>query len=122
MKTKINIINIPILKDAELQRSYTFNNDFRFEIGDNVNINCVIRVHIPVGEVKATKCSTSQEFKINTINKDCYLHTKITDIRYDIDNNGVVHRTINVEIRNPDYNLLHTYISSERLAESINFD
>ena len=122
METKINIIDIPILKDAELQRSYTFNNDFRFEIGDNININCVIRVHIPVGEIKTTNWGTSQEFKVNTINKSCYLHTKITDIRYDINNNGVVHRIINVEIENPDDELLHTYVSSERLAESINFD
>lgn len=122
METKINIINIPILKDAQLQKTYTFNNDFRFEIGDDINVNCVIRVHIPVEAVKATEFGTSQEFKVNTINKSCYLRTKITDICYHINNNGVVHRIINVELANPDNKLLHTYISSERLAETIDFD
>ena len=121
METKINIINIPILKNADIQRSYTFDNDFRFETSDNISINCIIMVMIPIGHPKTTEYGTSQQIECKRINKDCYIHTEITDIHYDI-NNGIVHRVINVIISESDKDLLKTYINSELLAETVNFE
>ena len=122
METKINIINIPNLKCADVQRTYIFNNDFRFEVGDNININCIITIHIPIGKPKITEYGTSQQCESKRINKDCYLHTIITDINYDVNNNGIVYRTINVKISGVDEKLINSYITSETLAETIDFE
>lgn len=122
METKINIINIPLINNANVQRSYIFDNDFRFEVGDELNINCIIEAYIPTGELKVTECGTSQQIECKRVNKDCYVSTKITDINYDINNNGVVHRVINVEILEPDKTLLKSYVNSEILSQTIDFE
>lgn len=122
METKINIINIPMLNNAEIQRSYTFDNDFRFEVGDEININCIIIAYVPIGKLKVTECGTSQQIECKSINKDCYVCTKITDIHYDINNNGVVHRIINVEMLKSDKDLLKSYVNSEILSQTIDFE
>lgn len=122
METKINIINVPTLKDADIQRSYIFNNNFRFEVGDNLSINCIIHVDVPIGEQKVTEYGTSQQYESKRINKDCYIHTIINDITYNVNNNGIVCRTINVKISDIDEQLIHKYISSESLAERIDFE
>lgn len=122
METKINIINLPILKNADIQRTYVFDNDFRFEVDDDLNINCTIIAHIPIGETKVTEYGTSQQIESKPINKDCYVHTKITDIHYDINNNGVVHRIINVEMLKSDKDVLKSYINSEILSQTIEFE
>lgn len=122
METKINIINIPILKNADIQRTYVFDNDFRFEVDDDLNINCIIIAYIPTGEIKVTEYGTSKQIESKPINKDCYVHTKITDIHYDINNNGVVHRIINVEMLKSDKDVLKSYINSEILSQTIEFE
>lgn len=122
METKIKIINIPALNNAHIQRSYVFDNDFRFEVGDELNINCIIEAYIPTGELKVTECGTSQQIECKHINKDCYLSTKIIDINYHINNNGVVHRVINVEMLKSDKDLLKSYVNSEILSQTIDFE
>lgn len=122
METKINIINIPILKGVEIQRSYIFNNDFRFEVSDNININCIITVYIPIGKIETTEYGTAQQCESKRINKDCYINAKITDICYNINNNGIISRVINVEILESDKYLLKNYINSEILSQTIDFE
>lgn len=122
METKINILNIPRLDNAEIQRSYVFDNDFRFEVGDDLNINCIIMALIPIGKLMVTKHGSSQQIECKSINKDCYIGTKITDIHYDISNNGVMRRVINVEMSESAINILKSYINSEILSQTIAFE
>ena len=122
METKIVLINLPVIKKGSIQTQYIFNNDFRFEVGDNIEINCIIHVEIPVGEEIKLKDCTSQAYKIKEINKDCYVSTIVKDIKYNVDKTGVVSRQINVELTNLDKTLIDKYISSEALAENIDFD
>lgn len=122
MKTKINIINIPNLENANIQRTYIFDNDFRFEVNDDISIDCVVTAHIPVGKIEITEYGTSQKFESKLIDKKLHTHTTVTDIHYYLDDNGVMSRIINVKIANGEVDLMSTYISSELKASTIEFE
>lgn len=122
METKINIINVPHLENADIQRTYIFDNDFRFEVNDEICINCVVIAHIPVGKIKVTEYGTSQQFEPKRIDKKIHIGTTVTDIHYLLDNNGIISRIINVKIATADVKLMSTYISSELKASTIEFE
>lgn len=122
METKINIINLPGFKNADIQNTYIFDNDFRFEPNDNINIDVNIIVHVPIGEVKVTEYGTSQQIESKRVNKSCFIRVSITDISYNINKNGITSRIINVELPNGYRELFNTIISSEIQAANIDFE
>jgi hypothetical protein len=122
METKINIINLPDFKNADIQSTYIFDNDFRFEPNDNINIDINITVHVPIGEVKVTEYGTSQQIESKRVNKSCFITVSITDICYNINKNGITSRIINVELPNGYRELFNTIISSEIQAANIDFE
>lgn len=122
METKINIINLPGFKNADIQSTYIFDNDFRFEPNDNINIDINITVYVPIGEVKVTEYGTSQQIESKRVNKSCFITVSITDICYNINKNGITSRIINVELPNGYRELFNTIISSEIQAANIDFE